>query len=284
MKYFLHRAAVTAVIFSFFSAGAFMVSNPRINNSIFAQADASSAIKTVDDDVSIGSVAPASGDKVSSAPAAQDEPVVETFSLWQWFRKGGFFMWPILIAAAVGMGLIIERYLFYRKAKVNPREFIVELDSLISRGGVDEIEKLCETKDMVLSRIILKGLRIRSLGTDHVEKAVSAAGAIETASLEKGLNAISAVGNIAPLLGFLGTVSGMITAFQTIAAADQISARLVAGGIFEALITTQAGLVVAIPMFAFYNYFVHRVDSFVAEVERLASDIVEMILKGHGKN
>ena len=96
------------------------------------------------------------------------------------------------------------------------------------------------------------------------------------------LNILSAIGNIAPLLGFLGTVSGMISAFQSIAAADQVSARLVAGGIYEALVTTEAGLIVAIPLLAFYNYFVHRVESFVAEIERLASDIVEKLVRENG--
>ncbi|PKL35382.1 MAG: hypothetical protein CVV44_21485 [Spirochaetae bacterium HGW-Spirochaetae-1] len=208
----------------------------------------------------------------------------ESISLLDWFMKGGLFMWPLLLCAAAGMGFIIERYLFYRKININPREFITEFDEVIKQGGTAEAEKLCAEKNILISRILLKGLHMRKLGLDHVEKGIAAAGAIETASLEKGLTMISSIGNIAPLLGFLGTVSGMIGAFQTIAAADQISARLVAGGIFEALITTEAGLIVAIPMFAFSNYFTHRIDSFVAEIERLASDIVETILREDGKD
>lgn len=206
----------------------------------------------------------------------------QRISLYAWFSKGGLFMWPIIICAAIGMGFVIERFIFYHRVRTNPREFIVELDEKIKNGSIADVERFCEEKNIVLSRIILKGLRLRDLGPDHVEKGIAASGAIETASLENGLSVLAAIGNIAPLLGFLGTVSGMISAFQNIALADQISASLVAGGIFEALITTQAGLLIAIPVLAFYNYFVHRVDSFVTDIERIASDIVEKILREHG--
>ncbi|MGV7931261.1 MAG: MotA/TolQ/ExbB proton channel family protein [Spirochaetota bacterium] len=213
---------------------------------------------------------------------AGDDSAASSISLYDWFVRGGAFMWPILVLAAVGMGFVIERFLYYRKMKLNPREFIEELEAMIGGGTVEEVERLCRERNLVIARVLGKGLKLRKLGLDHVEKAIGAGGAIEVAALEKGLNILSAIGNIAPLLGFLGTVSGMISAFQSIAAADQVSARLVAGGIYEALVTTEAGLIVAIPLLAFYNYFVHRVESFVAEIERLASDIVEKLVRENG--
>jgi biopolymer transport protein ExbB len=221
------------------------------------------------------------------APVAGEKAKVKGSNiifLYEWFRRGGIFMWPILLCAALGMGLIIERFIFYKKAKLNPREFIEEFDSVLKSRTIRDAENLCAEKKMVISRILLKGLKLRSLGLDHVEKGISAAGSIEIASLEKGLSVLSAVGNIAPLIGFLGTVSGMITAFQSIAAADQVSARLVAGGIYEALITTEAGLIVAIPVLAFYNYFIHRIEAFVADIERISADIAEKFLGEDGKN
>lgn len=239
------------------------------------------------------------GSETSDAGEVKNKPEVKDFSLqgisdkdgktekiflFDWFRRGGFFMWPILVCAALGMGLIIERFIFYRKARINPREFIEEFDLVLKNGTITEAETLCREKNMVISRILLKGLKLRTLGLDHVEKGISAAGSIEIASLEKGLSVLSAVGNIAPLLGFLGTVSGMISAFQSIASADQVSARLVAGGIYEALITTEAGLIIAIPVLAFYNYFIHRIEAFVADIERISADIIEKLLGENGKN
>jgi biopolymer transport protein ExbB len=176
------------------------------------------------------------------------------------------------------MGLIIERFIFYKKARLKPGEFIEKINGKLAEGTIDDVVSLCKENDFVLARVLLKGLKLRKLGLDHVEKGISAAGSIEIASLEKGLSVLSAIGNIAPMIGFLGTVSGMITAFQSIAAADQVSARLVAGGIYEALITTEAGLIVAIPVLAFYNFFVHRVETFVADIERISADIAEKLL------
>ncbi|HQO02277.1 MAG TPA: MotA/TolQ/ExbB proton channel family protein [Spirochaetota bacterium] len=210
--------------------------------------------------------------------SAPREDSSETIMLFDLFTKGGPFMWPIFIIAGIGCGFVIERFIYFKRANLNPREFIATLEDTITNRNLDDVEKLCREHNLVLSKIILKGHRVQNLGYDHVEKAIAIAASIEVAVLEKGLNIISAIGNISPLLGFLGTVSGMITAFSNIAAADQVNARLVAGGIEEALITTAAGLIVAIPMLIFYNYFVHRIDVFVADVERISADILEKMV------
>ncbi len=214
----------------------------------------------------------------STAGAAGKTLLVELF------LKGGVFMWPILLLLGVGAGFTIERFLHFRKANLNPREFIAELENATASGDILEVEKLCASRDLLLSKIIRKGLKLRKLGYDRVEKSISIAGSIEVASLERGLNIISAISNIAPLLGFLGTVSGMINAFSNIVAADQVNARLVAGGIEEALLTTAFGLIVAIPLLISYNYFVHRIDAFVADVERLTADLLEIMVEKNEKN
>jgi len=234
-----------------------------------------------------GGAAPPRQEQASPAadtPATGAAASSEKTLLVELFLKGGLFMWPILILLGVGTGFSVERFLHFRKANLNPREFIADLESATVFGDIAGVEKLCASHDLVLSKIILKGLKLRELGYDRVEKSISIAGSIEVASLERGLNIISAISNIAPLLGFLGTVSGMINAFSNIVAADQVNARLVAGGIEEALLTTAFGLIVAIPLLLSYNYFVHRIDAFVADVERLTADILEMMVVGNEKN
>ena len=228
----------------------------------------------------------AAADETAALPEkmqAVPEEQKSTVSLWSLFRKGGPFMWPILLFAAIACGFIIERFIVFKKANLNPREFIEELNGKISGEDLKSVESFCAANDYILSRIIQKGLKLRSLGHDRVEKGLAVAGSVQVAALERGLNVLSSLGNIVPMLGFLGTVSGMISAFSRIASADQVNARLVAGGIEEALLTTAAGLIVAIPTLFFYNYFVHRIEVFIADVEKISSDIMEkMIEETHG--
>jgi len=273
-KSLIKIVSVIAIVSMFFiSAGSFAgknILNAQSADTVNVQnADSSSAVKD-----SSAAVKNDAAGVTSSEGKAQ--------FLYDWFVKGGIFMWPILACAALAMGLIIERFLFYRKSKLKPGEFIEHVNRQLAEGTIDDVVSLCKENSFVLARVLLKGLKLRKLGLDHVEKGIAAAGSIEIASLEKGLSVLSAIGNIAPMIGFLGTVSGMITAFQSIAAADQVSARLVAGGIYEALITTEAGLIVAIPVLAFYNFFVHRIETFVADIERISADIAEKLLGENG--
>ncbi|MBI4720590.1 MAG: MotA/TolQ/ExbB proton channel family protein [Chitinivibrionia bacterium] len=126
--------------------------------------------------------------------------------------------------------------------------------------------------------VLHSGLMRASRGSEAVEKAISTAGVIEMSFLERGLIAIATVANIAPLLGFLGTVSGMINAFGAIAAAEQVSAKLVAKGIEEALITTLAGLCIAIPCNVMHNFFISQIDRFIIEMEEASADLIDELL------
>ncbi len=220
-----------------------------------------------------------SSDNGAEAPGQEIKKEASETSLYGLFKKGGPFMWPILMMAAVAMGFIVERFLFFRKANLSSREFIEDLENTITTGSLSDVEKMCSDSGNVLSRILLRGMKHRKLSHERVEKSISIAGSVETSKLERGLNVLSSLGNIAPMLGFLGTTSGMISAFADIAAADQVNASIVAGGIEEALLTTAAGLTVAIPTLLFYNYFIHRIDIFVADVERISGDLLEKILE-----
>jgi biopolymer transport protein ExbB len=144
-------------------------------------------------------------------------------------------------------------------------------------GHIPRLAKACEAVDTEVGRILLSGLNSLKKGPERMEKVIEATAELQVSIMERGLNLLSSIANLAPLVGFLGTVSGMIGAFSSIAEAENVSAKLVAGGIFEALITTAAGLIVAIPIMIFHNYFVQRVDRFVTTVERLTLGIMERL-------
>jgi biopolymer transport protein ExbB len=137
---------------------------------------------------------------------------------------------------------------------------------------------VCQRTRGPIAAVLHSGLLRAHRGPEAVEKAIATSGAIEMAFLERGLTALATLSNVAPLLGFLGTVSGMISAFAAIAAAEQVSAKLVAKGIEEALITTAAGLVIAVPITLFYSYFVTRIDRFVIEMEEASAEVVDELL------
>jgi biopolymer transport protein ExbB len=230
------------------------------------------------EDQNTGNTEKKSDEKADSAGMVADKDS-KSNSLWSLFKKGGIFMWPILLCAALGMGIVIERIIFFVRTKFASREFIEKLENVISTQDLKSVEEMCVNTNNKLGGILLKGLKLELLGYERVEKTISVSASVVVASMERGLNILSAVGNIAPMLGFLGTVSGMINAFADIAAADQVSARIVAAGIMEALITTATGLIVAIPVLFCYNYFIHRIDTFVTDVERIASDVIEKLIK-----
>jgi len=216
--------------------------------------------------------------KISKTKTFIQKQETENKTILDLFNKGGIFMFPLLLLAAFALGFSIERFIFFKKAKLNPIKFTIELEEAIAEKSILDIETLCKNHNYLLSQIVLKGLKVNKLGYEKVEKMLSVAGSIQVSSLEKGLNILSSIGTLAPMIGFLGTTSGMISAFSDIAAADRVSAKIVAGGIEEALLTTAAGLLLAIPTLFSYNYFVHKIDLFVSNIERISSDIVEKLI------
>ncbi len=190
------------------------------------------------------------------------------------FIGGGPFMWPLLGSIVVGLVFILERLWTLSRARVNTRKLMFGIQKSLRSEGVDAAIRTCERTRGPIAAILHAGLLKTPRGPQAVEKAIETAGAIEMAFLERGLSAIAAVVNVAPMLGFLGTVSGMINAFEAIAASDQVSAKLVASGISEALITTASGLVIAIPTSLFHSYFVGQVDKFIVEMEETSAELI----------
>lgn len=192
------------------------------------------------------------------------------YSLFDVFRDGGVFMYPLALCSLFALGVIIAKAYTLRFAHRNSREVLTQADALMKRGDIDAALKLTADAPGPVAAVLYAGLRrIRDRQTDaDIEAGVKTTGIIELGFLERGLVGLATVSNVAPLLGFLGTVAGMITAFGAIAAAGAVEASLVAGGIKVALITTAAGLIIAIPVNVAYNYFVTRIDRHIIEMEQ----------------
>ena len=203
---------------------------------------------------------------------------VKESGLVELFLKGGGFMYPLLIASIIGVAVIIERAVTLSRARTDVRKLMKRVLDALHSKGVDAAAAECERTKGPIAAILHAGLKRAERGTDAVERAIETAGTIETSFLERGLIWLATLATIAPLLGFLGTVSGMIRAFNAIAEAEQVNAKLVASGISEALITTATGLLVAIPMQAFHNFFVAQIDRFIIEMEETTADLVDTLV------
>lgn len=212
--------------------------------------------------------------KTAPIPRTADEKKKENRLLY-YFNKGGIFMWALLLFSIAGLAIVIERMVIITRVKRGSPEFEKSLIDTAKKGQVVKLKKLCSEDDSETAKILLSGLNSLKKGPERMERVIEATASLQVSIMERGLNILSSLAHLAPLVGFLGTVSGMIGAFSKIAEAENVSAKLVAGGIFEALITTASGLIVAIPILVFHNFFIHRVDRFVTEVERLSLQMME---------
>ncbi len=196
-----------------------------------------------------------------------------------YFIKGGPFMWPILALLIIGLMFTMERLWTLMRSTINARKFSQDIRDAISDGGAEKAMELCSNTRGPIANVVNAGLMRLERGLDHVEKAVMTAGTLEMAFMERNLVWLATVVAIAPMLGFLGTVSGMVGAFDSIAKANDISPSLVAGGISEALLTTMFGLIVAIIVQFFHNFFVARIDKIVADMEESTQDFVDALVE-----
>ena len=187
-------------------------------------------------------------------------------------------MFFILFLSIVALAVILERAIIYRKEKLYKIKVIGNkvLSIIESETGIQKAVSFLESFKCGICKVLAKGLKMSEHGIERVEKTIETQARILVSTLENKLNILSAIGTTAPLLGFLGTVAGMIGAFQAIANTEQVNARIVASGIFEALITTEYGLIVAIPVFFITNFFYHRIDTFASEMERITEGIVNL--------
>ncbi len=196
----------------------------------------------------------------------------------QYFIDGGDFMWPILILLVIGLMISIERLWTLTRASVNTRKFLKNVKESLNEGGIPKALEVCENTRGPVASIFHAGLMRADQGVDAVEKSITSAGSIEMAFLEKGLIWLATVINLAPMLGFTGTVVGMIAAFEAIEAANDMSPSIVAGGISMALLTTAFGLIVAIIVQTLNNYFVSRIDALIIDMEESSNELVDTLI------
>ena len=192
-----------------------------------------------------------------------------------YFLEGGAFMWPILLTLLFGLAFVIERAFSLMMSAVDSQTFFESVSQSIKENGTDAAVQVCSETEGQVASIFHAGLSKMSRGLDEVEKAIQNAGAIEMAFLEKNMIWLNAVITIAPMLGFTGTVVGMIAAFDAIKAANDISPAVVAGGISQALLTTAFGLIVAMIIQTFQNVFVARIDKLVLDMEEQSIKILD---------
>ena len=189
----------------------------------------------------------------------------------------GFMRGPLSVCVVIGFVVIIWKFIDLLASSSKTKKILGEVDGLLEEHRIDEALEATRNSDAPAAKILYAGLDRHEEGTERVMKAIENQGLIELSKLEKGLVVLATLTNVAPLLGFLGTVIGMIIAFQSIEAAGEVEATLVAGGIKVALLTTAAGLIIAIPVSISHNYFVARIDSLVIDMEESAQKMIDML-------
>ena len=195
--------------------------------------------------------------------------------LVKFIEKGGPVMWPLLILTLVAIIFIIERFILLLKSRVNTNMVLMKLKEYLDNKDVEGARGYCSGLKGPIASILRVGLEKFDKGSLAVEKVIETTGTLEMAKLEKGLNILATISNIGPLLGFLGTVTGMIRSFEAIARAGLNNPSAVALGISEALITTASGLIIAIPTLAAYNYFTSLVTGYVSDMENASTILID---------
>ena len=253
-----------------------------VNQQVYAQNEGDTTEITTDDATFTDDVVT---DEITDevTEASEDKGQFHRVIKEKFIEGGPFFMSFVLIALILGLALSIERIIYLNLADVNSEKLLVDIEEALETGGVESAKEICRNTRGPVASIFYQGLSRADQGIDVVEKSVISYGSVQMGLLEKGLTWISLFISIAPMLGFMGTVIGMIEAFDNIQAAGDVNAGLVAGGIKVALITTVSGLIVAMILQVFYNYIVSKVDSIVNEMEDTSISLVDILVKYQNK-
>ena len=220
------------------------------------------------------------------ASMTQDDaaPAAEELGFHQELKKrfiegGPGFMGIVLLCLILGLAIAIERIIYLNLSTTNTKKLTQEVEEALASGGVDAAKEVCRNTKGPVASIYYQGLDRTDEGLDAVEKAVVAYGGVQMGQLEKNVSWISLFIALAPMLGFMGTVIGMIQAFDKIEAAGDMQPTLVAGGINVALLTTVFGLVVAIILQIFYNYIIAKIDSIVNDMEDASITLMDLLIR-----
>lgn len=201
--------------------------------------------------------------------------------MWDFMQKGGLVMWPILLCSIVAFAIVVERVIQLRREQVDTKAFMEQISKSLKRNKIMEAIDFCERTKGPIANILKAGILKQDRPRNEIREAIEDASIHEMPKLERNLPMLATIAQIAPLLGLLGTVLGMVTAFQVIEAKasslNPVNPGDLAGGIWAALLTTVFGLTVAIPVYVAYNFLVGWVDGFVLDMERSATDLLNII-------
>jgi len=237
--------------------------------------------KSADTSVAASTDTAAAADETAAAVNEGQDSIHYVFK--QKFIEGDVvWMAPVLLCLILGLGVIIERVIYLNLATTNTSKLLNKVEDALKGGNLDAAKEVCRNTRGPVASIFYQGLERSNEGVDIAEKAVTSYGSVQMGQLEKGLIWISLFIALAPMLGFLGTVVGMIQAFDAIEIAGDISPSLVAGGIKVALLTTVFGLIVAMILQVFYNYLISKVDSLVNTMEDASISLIDLLVK-YGK-
>jgi biopolymer transport protein ExbB len=217
-------------------------------------------------------------DPTTDQTVQQEIPIHQQLKT-KFIEGGAGFMATVLLCLIFGLAIAIERIIYLNMASTNTDKLLKSIEEAYATGGIEAAKEICRNTRGPVASIFYQGLSRVDEGIDVVEKSVVSYGSIQMSQLENGLSWIQLFISIAPMLGFLGTVIGMIGAFDAIQAAGDISPNIVAGGIKVALITTVAGLIVAIILQIFYNYLVSKIDSIVVTMEDASISLIDILVK-----
>lgn len=213
----------------------------------------------------------------AAAPVVQDQSFTQVLKV-KFIEGGAGFMAIILLCLIFGLAFAIERVMYLSLSTTNTRKLLAKVDAALKKGGIEEAKKVCRDTRGPVAGIFYQGLDRYDQGLENVEKSITAYGGVEMGKLEKGLSWISLFIALAPMLGFMGTVIGMIEAFDNIEAAGDISPTLVAGGIKISLLTTLFGLIVAIILQVFYNFCLEKISDIVNDMEDSSISFVDILI------
>ena len=235
-------------------------------------------------EASADTTAAGSQDEAKKEDKTKEESATLHKQIKQKFIEGGpAFMGIVLLALIFGLAIAIERIIYLNLSTTNTEKLLKNVEDALEEGGVESAKEVCRNTRGPVASIFYQGLDRADEGIDVAEKSVISYGSVQAGLLEQGLTWINLFIAIAPMLGFMGTVIGMIGAFDNIEAAGNISPSLVAGGIKVALITTVSGLIVGVILQLFYNYIVSKIDSIVNSMEDASISLVDLIYKYNKK-
>ena len=216
--------------------------------------------------------------QISTADTLAVAGAEDTLSVLDLLLKGGYMLIPIFILSLVAVYVLVERILTIRKAARTPENFVESIKKLVLEGDINGARVLCAQSETPIARMIEKGISRVGSPLKNIEVSIENVGKIEIYNLEKNLPLLATISGAAPMLGFLGTVTGMIQAFIAIAQEEgNVSPKLLSQGIYEAMITTAAGLAVGILAYIGYNYLVTRVQKVIHKMEYSSIDFIDLL-------